>query len=115
MPRPLLNLCVAPLFPDEPERLKLRRPGIRRAEWMAPIAEAQGAVHYCGQVVFDRARLDRHKKLAAAIFGDVLHLTRRPRILVAPQETRFTFTHKLVTPTAAGVDFLKQRDSTSDQ
>ena len=50
---------------------------------MAPIAESQRAVHYCGQVVLDRARLDRHKKLAAAVLGDVLRRTRRPRILVA--------------------------------
>jgi hypothetical protein len=74
----------AQLFPDEPERLKLGRPVILRAERMAPIAEAQRAVHYCGQVVFDWTRLNRHKKLAAAFPGNVLHCTWRPRILVAP-------------------------------
>jgi hypothetical protein len=46
------------------------------------IAESQPAVHYRSQVVFDRARLDRHKKLAAAL-GDVSRRNRRPRTLVA--------------------------------
>jgi len=58
--------------------------GIRRAERMAAIAESQRAIGYRGQVVFGRARLDRHKELAAAVLGDVLHRTRQPRILVAP-------------------------------
>jgi hypothetical protein len=31
---------------------------------MAPIAEAQRAVRYRGQVVFDRTRVNRDKKLA---------------------------------------------------
>jgi len=34
---------------------------------MAPVAEAQYAVHYCGQVVFDRTCLNRLKKLASAV------------------------------------------------
>jgi len=34
---------------------------------MASITEAQGAVHYGGQVVFDWTRVNRHKKLAASL------------------------------------------------
>jgi hypothetical protein len=71
----------ASLFPDEAERLKLDRPRIWRAERMAPVAEAQCAVHYCGQVVFDRTRLNRHKKLAAAVLGYVLHRPASPLLL----------------------------------
>jgi hypothetical protein len=74
---------VAPLFPDEAKRLKLGGYGIRRAKWMAAIAESQRAISYRGQVVFDRTRLNRYKKLAAAVLSDVLRRTRRPRILVA--------------------------------
>ena len=47
--------------------------------------------------------LDRHKKLAAAVLGACNTAACRA------QETRFSFTHKLVRPTAAGVDFLKQQ------
>jgi hypothetical protein len=45
-PERLSLSLVAPLFPDEAKRLKLDRPGIRRAEWMATIAESQRAVRY---------------------------------------------------------------------
>jgi len=74
---PAAEPARAPLLLDEAKRLKLDRPRIRRAERMAPVAESQRAVHYCGQVVFDRTRLNRHKKLAAAVLGDVLRRTRR--------------------------------------
>jgi len=50
---------MTPLFPGEAKGLKSGRPGIRRAERMAAIAEAQRAIGYRGQVVFCRARLDR--------------------------------------------------------
>ena len=64
-----MNL-VAPLFSDEPERLKLGRPAMPRAEWMAAIAESQRAVHDCGQVVFHQSNpfpiiVPCHRVLAA--------------------------------------------------
>ena len=42
-------------------------------------------------------------------FGGDYELGANSNTVPGAQETRFSFTHKLVTPTAAGVDFLKQR------
>jgi len=42
-------------------------------------------------------------------FGGDYELGANSNTVRGAQETRFSFTHKLVTPTAAGVDFLKQR------
>jgi hypothetical protein len=44
-----------------------------------------------------------------ADFGGDYELGANSNTIPGAQETRFSFTHKLVTPTAAGVDFLKQR------
>jgi hypothetical protein len=42
-------------------------------------------------------------------FGSDYELGANSKTVPGAQETRFSFAHKLVTPTAAGVDFLKQR------
>jgi hypothetical protein len=42
-------------------------------------------------------------------FGGDYELGANSNTVPGARETRFSFTHKLVTPTAAGVDFLKQR------
>ena len=42
-------------------------------------------------------------------FGGDYELGANSNTVPGAQETRFSFTHKLVTPTAAGVDFLKQQ------
>jgi hypothetical protein len=42
-------------------------------------------------------------------FGGDYELGANSNTVPGAQETRFRFTHKLVTPTAAGVDFQKQR------
>ena len=42
-------------------------------------------------------------------FGGDYELGANSNTVPSAQETRFSFTHKLVTPTAAGVDFLKQQ------
>jgi hypothetical protein len=47
--------------------------------------------------------------MLTADFGGDYELDANSNTVPGAQETRFSFTHKLVTPTAGGVDLLKQR------
>jgi hypothetical protein len=59
--------------------------------------------------VFDDTKCSPKALLFTVDFGGDYELGANSNTVLGAQETRFTFTHKLVTPTAAGVDFLKQR------
>jgi hypothetical protein len=61
-------------------------------------------VHVFGDTTCSPDRL-----LFTVNFGGTYELGANSNTVPGAQETRFTFTHKLVTPTAAGIDFLKQR------
>jgi hypothetical protein len=56
-------------FPAEAKRLKLERPRTSvQTGWLRPGRSVPSTI---GQIVFDRAGLNRHKKLAAALLGYV--------------------------------------------
>jgi len=59
--------------------------------------------------VFGDAKCSPETLLFTVDFGGDYELGANSNTVPGAQETRFSFTHKLVTPTAAGVDFLKQR------
>ena len=59
--------------------------------------------------VFGDTKCSRETLLFTVDFGGDYELGANSNTVPSAQETRFSFTHKLVTPTAAGVDFLKQQ------
>jgi hypothetical protein len=59
--------------------------------------------------VFDDTACTPKTQLFTVDFGGGYQLGAKSKAVPGAQETRFDFTHKLVTPTAAGIDFLKQR------
>jgi hypothetical protein len=59
--------------------------------------------------VFGDTQCSPETLLFTVDFGGDYELGANSNTVPGAQETRFSFAHKLVTPTAAGVDFLKQR------
>ena len=59
--------------------------------------------------VFGDTKCSRETLLFTVDFGGDYELGANSNTVSSAQETRFSFTHKLVRPTAAGVDFLKQQ------
>ena len=59
--------------------------------------------------VFSHTKCSPETLLFTVDFGGDYELGANSNTVSSAQETRFSFTHKLVRPTAAGVDFLKQQ------